>query len=192
MIQEKLKALQNRQKSYHDKKKKTFEFLEGDHEFSRVTRVTGVGQALKSQKLKSRFIGPYQIMKRVGEVAYRIELPSFLLNLHDVFHVYHPRKYIIDVSHVIRVDDVQVRENLVVETSLFRVYDREVKYLKGNEIMLVKVVWGGPAGRSMTLELDSHMREWYPTLFPLGKFRGQKFSKWGRVITPRNLINLFN
>ena len=51
--------------------------------------MTGVGRALKSKKLNLRFIGPYQISKRVGKVAYRVGLPPHLSNLHDVFHVSH-------------------------------------------------------------------------------------------------------
>lgn len=56
----------------------------------------------------------------------------------------------------------------------------------------MKVVWGGLVGGSVTLELDNRMREYYPELFPSNSFLGQKFSKWGRVVTPRNLIYLFN
>ncbi|GAU41290.1 hypothetical protein TSUD_374150 [Trifolium subterraneum] len=76
MIREKMKASQSRQKSYHDKKRKDVEFQEGDHVFLRVTSTTGVGRALKSKKLTSKFIGPYQISERIGKVAYRIALPS--------------------------------------------------------------------------------------------------------------------
>ncbi|MCI84540.1 putative retrotransposon gag protein, partial [Trifolium medium] len=60
---------QSRQKSYHDKRRKDIEFQEGDHVFLRVTSTTGVGRALKSRKLTSRFIGPYQILERIGKVA---------------------------------------------------------------------------------------------------------------------------
>jgi len=87
LIQEKMKASQSRQKSYHDKRKKDLEFQEGDHVFLRVTPVTGVGRALKSKKLTLRFIGPYQISERIGTTAYKVGLPPHLLNLHDVFHV---------------------------------------------------------------------------------------------------------
>ncbi|MCI77499.1 retrotransposon gag protein, partial [Trifolium medium] len=58
-----------------------------------VTSTTGIGRALKSKKLASRFIGPYQILKRIGKVAYRIALPPSLSNLHDVFHVSQLRMY---------------------------------------------------------------------------------------------------
>ncbi|GAU26517.1 hypothetical protein TSUD_361500 [Trifolium subterraneum] len=75
MIRERMKASQSRQKSYHDKKRKDVEFQEGDHVFLRVTSTTGVGRTLKSKKLTSKFIGPYQISERIGKVAYRIALP---------------------------------------------------------------------------------------------------------------------
>ena len=111
-----MKASQSRQKSYHDKRRKDLEFQAGDHVFLRVTHVTGVGRALKSKKLTSHFIGPYQISERVGNVAYRVALPPNLSNLHVVFHVSQLQKYISDLSQVIHMDDVQVRDNLMVET----------------------------------------------------------------------------
>jgi hypothetical protein len=173
MIQEKMKASQSRQKSYHDKKRKDIEFQEGDHVFLRVTSTTGVGRALKSKKLTSRFIGPYQILKRVGKMAYRIVLPPSLSNLHDVFHVSQLRKYVPDPSHVIESDDVQVRDNLTVEAMPLRIEGREVKKLRNKEIASVKVVWGGPAGENATWELESKMRSSYPDLFS-GKFSRAK------------------
>ncbi|KAI5417005.1 hypothetical protein KIW84_041848 [Lathyrus oleraceus] len=108
MIQEKMRIAQSRQKSYHDKRRKSLEFQEGEHVFLRVTPITGVGRTLKSKKLTPRFIGPYQILERIGEVAYRIALPPSLANLHEVFHVSQLRRYIPDPSHVVQVDDVQV------------------------------------------------------------------------------------
>lgn len=66
---------------------------------------------------------------------------------------------------MIQIDDVQVRDNLTVETKPVRIVDRELKTLRGKEIELVKVVWLGAAGESMTWELDSKMRDSYPELF---------------------------
>jgi len=163
MIQEKMKASQSRQKSYHDKRRKDLEFQ--DLVFLRVTPMAGVGRALKSKKLTPMFIGPYQISERVGTVAYRVGLPPHLLNLHDVFHVTQLRKYVPDPSHVIQRDDVQVRDNLTIETLPVRIEGREVKCLRGKEIPLVKVVWDGATGESLTWELESKMLESYPELF---------------------------
>ncbi|XP_050908916.1 uncharacterized protein LOC127122659 [Lathyrus oleraceus] len=131
----------------------------------RFTPVTGVGRALMSHKLMTCFIGPYQISEKVGDVAYRITLPSSLANLHDVFHVSQLRRYIADPSHVFQLDDVEVRDNLTVETLPMRTEDRVVKQLYGKEIALVKVVWGGLAGGNVTWELESQIRDSYPELF---------------------------
>jgi len=81
-----------------------------------VNHVTGVGRALNCRKLTPRFVGPFEIVEKVGVVVYWIALPQSLSNLHDVFHVSQLRKYVYDASHVIQVDDLEVRGNLTVET----------------------------------------------------------------------------
>lgn len=90
----------------------TLEFQEGGHVFLKVTPMTGVGRAIKSRKLTPRFIGPCQILQKIGPVAYQLALPPFLSNIHNVFHVSQLRKYISDPSHVIEPDIVQIKENL--------------------------------------------------------------------------------
>ena len=160
-----MRTAQSWQKSYHDKRRKDLEFEVGDHVFLRVTPWTGVGRALKSRKLTPRFIGPFQILKKVGPVAYQIALPPSLSNPHNVFHVSQLRKYICDPSHVIELDDVQVKENLTYETLPLRIEDRRTKHLRGKEIPLVKVIWGGASGEDATWELESQMREAHPSLF---------------------------
>lgn len=75
---------------------------------------------------------------------------------------------------MIQTDDEQVRDNLTVEASSMRIEDREVKQLRGKEITLVKVMWGGPIGGSITWELESRMKESYLELFSLDNFRGRK------------------
>ncbi|XP_027347994.1 uncharacterized protein LOC113859411 [Abrus precatorius] len=102
--------------------------------------ITGVGRALKSQKLSLKFIGPFEVLSRVGPVAYHIALPPNLSNLHPVFHVSQLRKYILDPSHVIKLDPVQVQENLSYEVILVKIVDRQVKQLRGKDISLVKVI----------------------------------------------------
>jgi len=137
--------------------------------------VTGVGRALKCRKLTPRFVEPFEIVEKVGVVAYRIVLPPSLSNFHDVFHVPQLRKYVYDESRVIQVDELEVRDNLTVETWPVMIEDREVKRLRGKEIALVKVIWVGPTGESATWESESRMKVSYPELFPLGEFRGRKF-----------------
>jgi len=193
MIQEKMKASQSRQKSYHDNRRKDIEFKVGDHVFLRVNPVTGVGRALKCRKLTQRFVGPFEIVEKIGAVPYRIALPPSLSNLHDVFHVSQLRKYVYDESHVIQVDELEVRDNLTVETWPVRIEDREVKRLRGNKIVLMKLIWVGPIGESATWESESRMKISYPELFPSGNFRGRKFFLGGRVVTARFFVSfIFN
>lgn len=164
IIQERMKTSQSRQKSYADRRRKPLEFQEGDHVFLRVTPTTGVGRVLKSKKLTPKFIGPYQILRRVGSLAYQIALPPNLTGLHDVFHVSQLRRYMADSSHVIAPDDVQLKENLSFEVPPMSIGDRSVKYLRGKEIRLVKVIWNQATGDA-TWEREDKMRELHPTLF---------------------------
>ncbi|XP_050919768.1 uncharacterized protein LOC127137340 [Lathyrus oleraceus] len=165
-----MKASQSRQKSYHDKRRKDIEFREDDHVFLRVNHVTSVRRALKSKKPTPKFIGLYQISHRIEIVAYRVVLPPYVSNLYNVIHLSQLRKYILDLSHVIQMDDVQVRDNLMVEALSVRIKDLELKKLRGKEIALVKFIWGVAVGGNMTWELKSQMREVYPKLFLSGKF----------------------
>ena len=92
-------------------------------------------------------------------------LPPSLSNLHSVFHVSQLRKYVHDPSHIIDLDDVQVKENLTYETLPVRIGDHRIKQLRGKEIPLVKVIWRGASGEDATWELESQMRVDYPALF---------------------------
>ena len=74
MVRDRMQASQSRQKAYADRRR-PLEFAAGDHVFLRVTRTTGVGRALRSRKLSPKFLGPYQITRRIGSVAYEIALP---------------------------------------------------------------------------------------------------------------------
>jgi len=100
--------------------------------------------------LTPRFVGPFEIVEKVGVIAYRIALPPSFSILHDVFHVSQLWKYVYDESHVIQVDELEVRDNLTVETWPVRVDDREVKRLRGKDIILVKVIWVGQTSESAT------------------------------------------
>ena len=75
MVRNRMQASQSRQKAYTDRKRIPLEFAAGDHVFMRVTRTMGVGRALRSRKLSPKFLGPYQITRRIGPVAYEIALP---------------------------------------------------------------------------------------------------------------------
>jgi len=164
MIRNKLRATQSRQKSYADKKRRPLEFQEGDHVFLKVTPTTGIGKVMKSKKLTPRFIGPYQILRKIGHVAYQIFLPPFLSNLHNVFHVSQLRKYISDPTHVIRPNIVQLKNNLTFDAIPVQIMDKKVKELRGRQIPLVKVTWNEANG-DITWELEEKVTNIYPYLF---------------------------
>ena len=130
----------------------------------KVTPMTGVGRVLKSRKLTPKFLGPYQIIKKIGPVAYLMALPPSLSNLHPVFHVFQLRQYNPNPSQVIEPDRVQVRENLTFEAQPAGIVDRRIKQLRGREVALVKVQWSADVGDA-TWELEDKMRELYPSLF---------------------------
>ncbi|XP_040872082.1 uncharacterized protein [Glycine max] len=157
LIREKIKASQDRQKSYYDKRRKPLDFQEGEHVFLKVSLVIGVGRALKSRKLTPKYLGPYQILKKVGPAAYQIALPPSLSNLHPVFHVSQLRRYNPDPSHVLALDEVQVKDNLTYKAQPQKITDRRMKSLRGKEIALVKVQWGSDEGDS-TWELEDRVR----------------------------------
>nr|KYP35607.1 hypothetical protein KK1_043339 [Cajanus cajan] len=101
---------------------------------------------MKSKKLTPRFIGPYQILRKIGLVAYQISLPPFLSNLHNVFHVTQLKKYISDPSDVIIPNTVQLKDNFTYETMPVQITNRRIKQLRGKQISLVKVIWNEDTG----------------------------------------------
>jgi len=107
----------------------------------RVTLTTGVGRVIRSRKLSPKFIGPYQILRRIGLVAYEVTLPPQLANLHRVFHVSQLRKYVLDPSHVLEAEELQIRGYLSVEAQPVGLGDIQIRQLKGKSINLVQVIW---------------------------------------------------
>jgi hypothetical protein len=87
MIRDNLSIAQSRQKRYADTRRRLLEFKEGDHVYLKVSLIRGKRRFKVNGKLSPRFIGPFLILKRVGEVAYQLELPDHLADVHDVFHV---------------------------------------------------------------------------------------------------------
>ncbi|KAG8496459.1 hypothetical protein CXB51_007559 [Gossypium anomalum] len=101
VIRDCLKAASDRQKSYADLKRKDIEFQVGDKVFLKVSPWKKVLRFGRKGKLSPRFIGPYEVIEKVGPVAYRLALPPELEKIHDVFHVSMLRWYRSDPSHVL-------------------------------------------------------------------------------------------
>ncbi|XP_060671432.1 uncharacterized protein LOC132803176 [Ziziphus jujuba] len=92
-------------------------------------------------KLIPRYIGPFEIVERIGPVAYRVDLPEELSRVHDVFHISMLRKYISDPSHVLKTLEIELRDDLSYEEQPVQILGREEKRLRNKTIALVKVLW---------------------------------------------------
>lgn len=166
LIQQKLLTAQSRQKSYADNRRKDLSFEIGDHVFLKVSPLTGVGRSIRAKKLSPRYMGPFEVLKKVGPVAYQLALPPQLAGLHNVFHVSQLKKYQPDPSHVIEPEEVEIQENLTYRTEPDRIVDAKDKQLRNKTIRLVKVIWKGTAPGDATWETEDQMRKEYPQLFP--------------------------
>eukprot|EP00253_Pinus_taeda_P023292 PITA_23292 len=103
-----LKVAQDRQKSYADRKRNFKEFQVGEHVYVRIRAKKSTLQWSGCTKLAPRFCGPFQILARIGPVAYQLALPSHI-RVHNVFHVSILKKYIYDPKQIISWQDIQVK-----------------------------------------------------------------------------------
>jgi hypothetical protein len=165
LIRQRLSAAQDRQKSYADMHRRNLEFTKGNKVFLKVAPMKGVTRFGKKRKLNPRFIGPFEILERVGPIAYRLALPPRLANIHDVFHVSMLRKYIPDPSHVIRYEPLQLQGDLVYKEVPVKLLDCKVQELRTKSIPLVKVLWRNHEIEEASWELEDEIRKKYPSLF---------------------------
>ena len=156
---------QSRQKCHADKRRRALEFNQGDHVFLKVTPVSSIGRSIRARKLSPRFLGPFQILEKIGPVAYKLVLPLNLSQVHNVFHVSQLKKYHPDPSHILEHERMQVQENLTYEVQPERIIDVQTRQLRNRRITMVKVVWKGLSEREATWEIEENMREHYPHLF---------------------------
>ena len=110
-------------------------------------------------------MGPFEILKRVGEVAYQLALPPTLTSTHDVFHVSMLKKYVPDASHRIDYSDLDIREDMSYVEVPVKILDRKQRVLRTKTIPMVKVLWKNHALEEATWELESEVKEKYSWLF---------------------------
>ncbi|XP_062100504.1 uncharacterized protein LOC133806418 [Humulus lupulus] len=111
------------------------------------------------------YIGPFEDVKKVGKVAYRLNLPVRWGHVHNVFHVSMLRKYTPDPSHIIEYEAILLQEDMTYEEQPIRIMARELKVLRNKEIPVVKVFRQNHMEDEAAWELESQMYEKYPHLF---------------------------
>ena len=119
----------------------------------------------KKEKLSSRYIGPYEILERIKELAYRLDLSPELSQLHDVFHICMLTKYVPSSSHMIQLEQVEIQKDLTYSVEPVQILSREVKQLHSKTIPLVKVLWHNQHREEATWERKDEMKMRYPYLF---------------------------
>ena len=140
MIRERLKVATDRQKSYADMKRKDIRYEIGEKVFLKVSPWKKVMRCGKKGKLSPRFIGPYEVIEKVGPVAYHLALPPDLEKIHNVFHISMLRRYRSNPSHVVSSETIDLRLDLTYEEEPVEILACEVKELRNKKISLVKVL----------------------------------------------------
>ncbi|GJV53341.1 hypothetical protein Tco_1449082 [Tanacetum coccineum] len=138
-IKDKLKFARDRHKSHADKRRKPLKFSVGEHVLLKVSPWKGVVRFGKKGKLAPRFVGPFEITKRIGPVSYRLRLPKELNGVHDTFHVSNLKKCLADPTLQIPLDEIQVDAMLNFVEEPVEILEREFKKFKQSRIAIVKV-----------------------------------------------------
>ncbi|XP_074377574.1 uncharacterized protein LOC141719092 [Apium graveolens] len=166
VIQYRLIEAQDRQSKYADQSRKDMEFEEGDLVLLKVSPWKGLTRFGKKGKLSPRYVGPFEILKRVGKVAYELALPPHMEHIYNVFHVSMLKKYNPDSKHVIEYEPVELQEDLsYVESPIEILEEGENKVLRNKVVKLVRVLWRNLKVKESTWEFESDMRDKYPHLF---------------------------
>ncbi|GJV80695.1 putative reverse transcriptase domain-containing protein [Tanacetum coccineum] len=146
LIKEKLKAERDRQNSYADNRRKPLEFEVGHKVLLKVSPWKGVMRFRKKGKLAPRYVGPFEILERIGPVAYRLRLPNELSEVHDTFHVSNLKKWLADANLHVPLDEIEVDKTLHFVEKPVEIMDCE-------------------RGPEFTWEREDHMKARYPHLF---------------------------
>ncbi|GJV65778.1 hypothetical protein Tco_1476606 [Tanacetum coccineum] len=141
------------------------EFEVGDRVMLKVSPWKGVVRFLKRGKLNPRYVGPFKVLAKVGDVAYTLELPQELSRVHHTFHVSNLKKCYADEPLVMPLEGIHVDDKLQFVEEPVEIMEREIKRLKRSRIPLVKVRWNSRRGPEFTWEREDSFKKKYPHLF---------------------------
>ena len=165
LIRQRLLTAQSRRKSYADVRRRPLEFEVGDHVFLKVMPKRGMVRFGKRGKLSPRFIGPFEILERIGTVAYRLALPPNMLGVHKVFHISMLRRYTPDQAHVVDWGEIEVDTDGIFEEGPVCILDSCDQVLRRKTVRLVRVLWRHYRVEESTWEREDTMRATYSFLF---------------------------
>ncbi|WVZ93760.1 LOW QUALITY PROTEIN: hypothetical protein U9M48_039717 [Paspalum notatum var. saurae] len=164
VVQENLKIAQSRQKSYADNRRRELNFKVEDFVYLKVSPMRGVRRFNMKGKLAPRYIGPFKVLERKGEVAYRLELPPSLSGVHDVFHVSQLKKCLRVPEEQTPLEDLNVQEDLTYTEHPVKILETSERITRNKRIKMCKVQWSHHTEKEATWEREDEMREAYPNL----------------------------
>ena len=165
LTRQRLLTAQSWHKSYAGVRRRPLEFEVGDHVFLKVMSKRRVVMFDNRRKLSLGFIGPFEILERVGTVAYRLALPHSMLVVHEVFHVSMLRKYTLDPAHVMDWGQIEVDTDGTFEEGPVCILGSLDQVLRRKTVRLVLVLWHHYGVEESTWEREDTMRATYPFLF---------------------------
>ncbi len=133
-------------------KRRDIEYVVGEKVFLKVFPWKRIMRFGRKEKLSPRFIGPYEVLERMGSLSYPFALPPELDKIHNVFHVSMLRRYRLEPSHVLPMEEIEVNPDLTYEKEPIEILAYEVKQLRNKQIPLVKVLWNHHSGQEATWE----------------------------------------
>jgi len=187
-IREKLKAAQSRQKRYADKKRREITFNPGDFVYLKVSPIRGTRRFQVNGKLAPRYIGPYQVLKKVEKVAYRLQLPEEMSDIHPVFHVSQLRKCLrVPEEEKVTVETIDLQPDLRYREVPVKILDTVTKRTRNSEVRICRVQWSRHGVEEATWEREDALKE-FPHLFrDQPNLEYEIHFKWGRFVTSKNL-----
>jgi hypothetical protein len=166
IIRENLRVAQTRQKSYADNRRRPLEFEEGDHVYLKVSPLRGMRRFKVKGKLSPRFIGPFRVFRRVGEMAYQLELPDNLSDVHNVFHVSQLKKCLCIPEEQLPMEEFSVQGDLTYTKYPVKILDTLTRVTRNKAIKMCKVQWSHHGEDETTWEREEELHIDFPHLFP--------------------------
>ncbi|WVZ93662.1 LOW QUALITY PROTEIN: hypothetical protein U9M48_039627 [Paspalum notatum var. saurae] len=165
MIRENLRIAQTRQKSYADNRRRDLEFAVGEYVYLKVSPIRGLPRFKVKGKLAPRYIGPFKIIDRKGEVAYQLEFPDRLSGVHNVFHISQLKKCLRVPEEQLQEDEHNVQDDLTYTDYPVQILETAERTSRNRVIKMCKVKWSHHTAEEATWEREDDLRTDYPELF---------------------------
>jgi hypothetical protein len=162
LIQANLKTVQSIQKNYADQRRKPLQFQVGDYVYLRVSPTKGVQRFSIKGKLAPQYIGPFEITKAYGPVAYRIRLPSHLAAIHDVFHISQLKKCIKVPTEIIEQPAIEIEPDLSYVEQPLQILDTKERVTRRKKIKMYKFLWDHHTVEEATWETEDYLQKNFP------------------------------